>query len=268
MLGGAPFGYRYIRKTDRRRRPLRDHRRTRPTRRRSVPPLRRRASPSPSWPGGWPAAGVATRTGKPRWDRSVIWGMLRNPAYAGRAVSARPGATSKPGSTASPGCRDAPARRHRDRPREDWLEIAGPGPGATRTPSPACAQRLADNKSSPPATARSPPCSRAWPPAPLRIRLLPRPHTPPPATRSTTTGASARTTTATRTAGSAATSRSAPTTSTPVVWDHITGLLADPALIRAEIDRRLDQLRTADPATAQRHGSSAPWPRPPPRSPG
>ena len=36
-----------------------------------------------------------------------------------------------------------------------------------------------------------------------------------------------------------------------VVWDHITGLLADPELIRAEIDRRLDQLRTADPTTSQ-----------------
>jgi site-specific DNA recombinase len=30
--------------------------------------------------------GVRTRTGKERWDRSVIWGMLRNPAYAGTAV--------------------------------------------------------------------------------------------------------------------------------------------------------------------------------------
>jgi len=29
---------------------------------------------------------VRTRTGKERWDRSVIWGMLRNPAYAGTAV--------------------------------------------------------------------------------------------------------------------------------------------------------------------------------------
>jgi site-specific DNA recombinase len=37
-----------------------------------------------------------------------------------------------------------------------------------------------------------------------------------------------------------------------VVWDHITGLLADPALIRAEIDKRLDQARTADPVTRQR----------------
>jgi Phage integrase family/Recombinase zinc beta ribbon domain len=37
-----------------------------------------------------------------------------------------------------------------------------------------------------------------------------------------------------------------------LVWDHITHLIADPALIRAEIDKRLAQNRTADPATAQR----------------
>ena len=32
------------------------------------------------------SANVPTRTGKTRWDRSVVWGMLRNPAYAGPAV--------------------------------------------------------------------------------------------------------------------------------------------------------------------------------------
>ena len=37
-----------------------------------------------------------------------------------------------------------------------------------------------------------------------------------------------------------------------VVWDHITGLLADPQLIRAEIDKRLDAARTADPVARQR----------------
>jgi site-specific DNA recombinase len=37
-----------------------------------------------------------------------------------------------------------------------------------------------------------------------------------------------------------------------IVWDHITGLLADPALIRAEIGRRLTQARTSDPVTRQR----------------
>jgi len=37
-----------------------------------------------------------------------------------------------------------------------------------------------------------------------------------------------------------------------VVWEHITALLADPQLIRAEIDKRLDQARSSDPATSQR----------------
>jgi hypothetical protein len=37
-----------------------------------------------------------------------------------------------------------------------------------------------------------------------------------------------------------------------VVWDHITGLLAGPALIRAEISKRLGQARTSDPALRQR----------------
>jgi site-specific DNA recombinase len=32
------------------------------------------------------AAGIPTATGKPRWDRSVVWGILRNPAYMGRAA--------------------------------------------------------------------------------------------------------------------------------------------------------------------------------------
>src|SRR4051812_31013042 len=38
-----------------------------------------------------------------------------------------------------------------------------------------------------------------------------------------------------------------------VVWDHITGLLADPQLIRAEIDKRLEQARGSAPARKQRH---------------
>jgi site-specific DNA recombinase len=37
-----------------------------------------------------------------------------------------------------------------------------------------------------------------------------------------------------------------------VVWDHITGLLTNPHLIHAEIDKRLQTARTADPAIQQR----------------
>src|SRR5439155_5855250 len=38
-----------------------------------------------------------------------------------------------------------------------------------------------------------------------------------------------------------------------VVWQHITGLLADPQLIRAEIDKRLNAARAADPTRRQRN---------------
>ena len=31
-------------------------------------------------------AGEVTRTGKTVWDRSVVWGMLHNPAYKGTAA--------------------------------------------------------------------------------------------------------------------------------------------------------------------------------------
>lgn len=38
----------------------------------------------------------------------------------------------------------------------------------------------------------------------------------------------------------------------PAAWDHVTPLLADPELIRTELDQRLTQLRATNPATAQR----------------
>ena len=34
-------------------------------------------------------ATIPTRRGKPKWDRSVVWGMLKNPAYIGTAIFGR-----------------------------------------------------------------------------------------------------------------------------------------------------------------------------------
>src|SRR5258708_12256800 len=74
--------------------------------------------------------GASTRTGKRRWDRSVIWGMLRNPAYAGCAVFGKTMATS-----GTPGLNRVARLQGRatpravktvDRPREEWLEIPLP----------------------------------------------------------------------------------------------------------------------------------------------
>ena len=69
--------------------------------------------------------GVATPTGKPRWTVASVRGILRNPSYAGRALTNR--------------TRVAPARRrrsallpagpgesHAPRPEEDWIEVPVP----------------------------------------------------------------------------------------------------------------------------------------------
>ena len=69
--------------------------------------------------------GVATPTGKPRWNVASVRGMLRNPAYTGRAQTNR--------------TRVAPARQrksallpvgpgesHAPRPPEDWITVAVP----------------------------------------------------------------------------------------------------------------------------------------------
>src|SRR5215218_137452 len=68
---------------------------------------------------------VATPTGKPRWNAASVRGILRNPAYAGRALTNR--------------TRVAPARRrksallpvgpgesHAPRPAEDWIAVPVP----------------------------------------------------------------------------------------------------------------------------------------------
>jgi len=89
--------------------------------------------------------GVATRTGKHRWDRPVIWAMLRNPAYAGKAVFGKTMATSGDAGTEPrrplQGRATPRAVKTVDRPREQWLEIPVPAIVAAGT-SPGVQQRL------------------------------------------------------------------------------------------------------------------------------
>jgi DNA invertase Pin-like site-specific DNA recombinase len=92
---------------------------------------------------------VPTRTGKHRWDRSVVWAMLRNPAYAGRAVFGKTVAVDEPAGLnriARLQGRSVPrAARTVDRPREEWTEIAVPAIVAEDTFA-RVQQRLTDNK--------------------------------------------------------------------------------------------------------------------------
>jgi site-specific DNA recombinase len=69
--------------------------------------------------------GVATPMGKPRWNPASVRGILRNPAYTGRALTNRtrvaPARQRK--SALLPA---GPGTSHAPRPPEDWIEVAVP----------------------------------------------------------------------------------------------------------------------------------------------
>jgi DNA invertase Pin-like site-specific DNA recombinase len=232
VLSGAPFGYRYLRKSDH------DDGAT-------IAELARWLTEQ----------GVATRTGKARWDRSVVWGMLRNPAYAGRAVYGKTIAVHE-----SPGLnrrarlegRTTPrASKTVDRPREEWTHIPVPGIVDEGTFA-RVALRLEDNKRFASRNSKTPNllqglaacagCGYGY--------------------YRTSTNTTNKKIHYYRCLGSddwrydgGRVCANKPVRADyldQVVWDHITGLLADPQLIRAEIDKRLDQARTADPTNRQR----------------
>ena len=256
VLSGAPFGYRYVRKTpgsgafyevveheavlvaEMFRRYADDSA--------SIADLRRWLTDQ----------GVRTRTGKERWDRSVIWGMLRNPAYAGTAVFGKTQAVHEPAGlnrTARLAGRTVPRQvRVQDRPREEWTGIPVPALVDEETFD-RVQQRLADNK-----------------------RFASRNTKVPSLLQGIAACASCgygyyRTTTTT-TAGNkiyyyrclgsddyryqgGRVCQNKPVRAdyaNQVVWDHVTALLADPALIRAEIGKRLERARTSDPVTRKR----------------
>ena len=73
--------------------------------------------------------GIPTRTGKARWERSVIWAILRNPAYRGRACYGKTGTGSRQRVTRplrQPGKFASRQVDGLERPREEWIEIPVP----------------------------------------------------------------------------------------------------------------------------------------------
>lgn len=74
--------------------------------------------------------GYVTRTGKQKWERSVIWGMLRNPAYSGNAAFRKTKMVprNKPTKLARDNAHN-PKRTYsssRQRPKEEWITIPVP----------------------------------------------------------------------------------------------------------------------------------------------
>jgi site-specific DNA recombinase len=256
VLGGAPFGYRYVRKTadSAARYEIVQHEAV------LVAELFRRYADDGATIADlarWlTSQGIPTRTGKHRWDRSVIWGMLRNPAYQGRAVFGKTQTVhEQPGLNriARLQGRTTPrAVKTVDRPREEWTEIAVPAIVSQDTFA-RVGQRLADNKRFASRNSKVPSLLQGLTACSACGYAYYRSHT------TTTAG---NTIYYYRCLGSddyrypgGRVCGNKPVRADyldTVVWDHITGLLADPALIRAEIDRRLTQARTSDPVTRQR----------------
>ena len=129
VLGGAPYGYRYIRKRD-----------DNPAayvvieaEARVVRDVYEHYTGS-----GWSIAaitrwlneqGVPTRKVGTRWERSTVWAMLRNPAYRGTACFGKTRRARRQRVTRPLRLRGGAASRdsaNHERPREEWIEIPVP----------------------------------------------------------------------------------------------------------------------------------------------
>ena len=256
VMSGAPYGYRYIRKTEEALAAyIIDEAEARVVRRvyemytvegLSIAEITRRLN----------REGIPPRRAG-RWERSVIWGMLRNPAYRGVACFGktrlspraqmrlqRRRGTTTPSNTAG-----------HQRPREEWIEI--PVPALVTEECFARAQELLSHN---------------------KIRSLRRTIAPSVvqglvgcakcgyALSRTSTQTSARKIHYYKCIGSDSWRKlGGPVCDNnrfirqelldQIVWDEVVRLLEDPALIQQELDRRLAAARTSDP-TRKREQSS------------
>lgn len=77
------------------------------------------------------AEGIPTRKNASRWDRSTVWGLLRNPAYIGKAAYGKTEAVERHGKLLRPirGRNPIPRRAkstYRDKASEEWIYIDVP----------------------------------------------------------------------------------------------------------------------------------------------
>ena len=193
--------------------------------------------------------GVPTRR-RVRWERSVVWAILRNPAYKGTAcfnktqVGPRQKAT-KPFRLSGRAVHGDKSSSH-ERPRDEWIEIPVPAIVSAETFALA-AERLADNKRFAPRRTIEPSIVQGLVSCRKCGYALSR----------TSARTSARKIHYYRCLGSDAWRHlgGAVCDSRPIrqdlldqiVWQEVIHLMEDPTLIRAELDRRLDAARAAEP---------------------
>ena len=253
VLCGAPYGYRYIRKSDRGPaayeiieveaavvRMIYEHYTVRGL---SIGGITRLLN----------AQGVPTRKRVSRWERSVVWAILRNPAYKGTACFNKTKLAPRQRITRPIRLRGGMASREsakQDRPREEWIEI--PVPAIITEECFVLAQeRLHANKVNAPRRTVTPSVVQGLVACRKCGYALYR----------TSTRTSARKIYYYRCLGSdrwrylgGAVCNSRPVRQDlldELVWREVINLLEDPTLIQGELDRRLSVARDANP-TKQR----------------
>jgi site-specific DNA recombinase len=256
VLSGAPYGYRYVRKSD-------DSAARYEIIDAEADIVR---TVYQSYIGGGLSIGAITRLlnerGVPtrkqisRWERSTVWAMLRNPAYKGTACFGKTKTAQRQRITRALRLRGGIGSRdsaHHERPRADWIEIAVPAIITDDTFMRA-QELLVQNKTFAPRRTVEPSIVQGL----VSCRKCGY------AMSRTSTRSSARTIHYYRCLGSDAwrhlggpVCNNRPVRQDlldQVVWAEIVRLLEDPSLIQHELDRRLAAARTADP-TRQRENA-------------
>jgi site-specific DNA recombinase len=249
VLGGAPYGYRYVKKTDTSaayyqvieseagvvrlvfQMYTQEHLNIRAIAR----SLNER--------------GIPTRTGKTRWERSTVWGLLRNPAYQGKACYGKTELRPRQRITRPLRQRNGMPNRNsanHERPRSEWIEVPVP-PLVSEEIFALAQEQLAKNKHHS--------LRRTIEPTLLQGMLVCQRCGY--ALYRTSTRTSQRKLYYYRCFGSDAYRqlKGPLCTNRPIrqdyldqfVWDQIIHLLEDDTLMQAEIDRRKETARNADP---------------------
>jgi site-specific DNA recombinase len=194
---------------------------------------------------------VATRKMGTRWERSMVWAMLRNPAYRGAACFGKTRVATRQRMTRPLRLRGGTATRdsaNHERPRDEWIEI--PVPAVIDEPTFARAQELLrENQIR----------ARRRTVTPSLVQGLVSCRRCGYALSRTSSRSSARLIHYYRCLGSDAwrhlggpRCESRPVRQDlldEIVWIEVRRLLEDPALIQQELDRRLAVARAADPTT-------------------
>jgi len=257
VLSGAPYGYRYVRKSEHmdavyeisehQAQVVREVFRRYAEGGESIAQIARSLS----------ERGIPTATGKQVWDRSTVWAMLRNPAYRGQAAF---GKTQMTGQRAKPtrpvrarGERHGRRETRRDRPADEWTSIAVPALVEAEQFELAQA-RLGENKR----------LAKRNTKQPTLLQGLVVCRDCGYACWRTSTRTTKRKISYYRCIGSdnwrhvgGRVCENRPIRADELdelVWSEVRRLLEDPALIRAEIERRLDALRTQHPAAHRKDG--------------